>query len=177
MKNLLILFLIMSLFSCCGKFSVSKSDSLTMIKRPFNGNQLRIDGYYYQLYNNQYFDAMIFYQDGTIITPGGVKESIEDMDNYITNSFLKKEDYKNVMYWWGVFIIDNNNISFEMWYPSEAPYKAFISEGKIINSTTFLITKRYRLVNGMQTNIKEINDEYHFKQFSPKPDSTNNFIK
>lgn len=80
------------------------------------------------------------------------------------------------MYWWGAFNIEDDNIAFEKWYPSEAPYKAHISEGKIINDSTFLITKRYRLVDGIQTKVKVIDDEYHFRQFKQKPDSTNNFM-
>ncbi len=120
---------------------------------------------------------MIFYEDGTVITPGGLETNIESLDNYIINSFIKKEDYIKVMYWWGIFNNNEDKITFELWYLSEAPYKPYISEGKIINDTTFLITKRYRMVDGVQTNIKELNDEYHFRQFYPKPDSTNNFVK
>ena len=30
---------------------------------------------------------------------------------------------------------------------------------------------------GKKTEVKARNETYHFKQFSPQPDSTNNFIK
>lgn len=177
MKNLFLLIGILFFLSSCGKFDVSKSDPLHLEKKEYTGNQLRIDGYYYQYYNNKFFDIMFFYKNGIIVVPGGGgRNTIEEMDNYVMNSFIKKNDYKKVMYWWGAFNIEEDNIAFEKWYPSEAPYKAYINEGKILNDTTFRIIKSYRLVDGVQTKISEMNDEYHFREFSHKPDSTNNFM-
>ena len=175
--TILISIIVLILFSCCGKFDVSKSDPLHLEKREYTGNQLRIDGYYYQHFNNKFFDITFFYKNGVIVVPAGRgRNSMEEMDNYVMKSFIKKNDYKKVMYWWGAFNIDEDNIAFEKWYPSEAPYKAYINEGKILNDTTFRIIKRYRLVDGVQTEVKEMNDKYHFRPFSPKPDSTNNFM-
>lgn len=173
--------IVLSLLSCCQRFSVSKSDHQNLKKKPYTGNQLRTDGYYYRYINNKYFDITFFYKNGIILSPGGVDDSIEEMDNYVVNSFVKKGGYEKVLYWWGVFNIDEDNIAFEKWYPSEAPYKAYTNEGKILNDTTFRIIKSYRLVDGAQTRVTDMDDEYQFRQFSPKPDSTNtyldNFIK
>ena len=84
---------------------------------------------------------------------------------------------KNIKFFWGVFNIKNNQILYERWCPSEPPYRTYVREGNIINDTTFVITKLYRMVNGKKTEESELNEVYHFKQFSPKPDSTNKFIK
>ena len=172
----LIAVFVLTFFTSCSKYYVEKSDKLHLPKTAYLGNQLRIDGYYYQFHNDQFFDITLFYDDGTALFPMGLETNLINVDNYIINSFVNKDDYKNVMYWWGVFNIDEDNILFERWYPSEAPYKAYINEGKIINDTTFIISNRYRIVDGVKTEIKEVNDEYHFRQFSPKPDSTNTFM-
>ena len=177
MKNLFLLIVVMLFFSSCDPFDVSKSDQLHLEKREYTGNQLRIDGYYYRYNNNKYFDITFFYKNGIIVAPaGGGRNTIEEMDNYVMKSFIQKNDYKQSMLWWGAFNIEEDNIAFEKWYPSEAPYKAAIKEGKILNDTTFLIIKRYRLVDGVQTRVTVMDDEYHFREFSPKPDSTNNFM-
>ena len=64
---------------------------------------------------------------------------------------------------------------FEKWYPnSPGQPKVYIREGKILNDTTFHITASYRPDGSERREKDEI---YHFKQFSPKPDSTNNFVK
>jgi hypothetical protein len=73
-----------------------------------------------------------------------------------------------------VFIIEDNVIKFERWYPSERPYNAFVREGVILKDTTFHITKSYRS-NG--TEKREKDEIYHFRKFSPKPDSTNVYVK
>ena len=62
-----------------------------------------------------------------------------------------------------------------MWYsPSGGGTPAYVREGKILNDTTFHITTSYRS-NGSERHEKD--EVYHFRQFYPKPDSTNNFIK
>ena len=50
----------------------------------------------------------------------------------------------------------------------------YLDKGEIQNDSTFLITKSIRSKTGEE---KELNEIYHFKQFSPKPDSTNVFVK
>jgi hypothetical protein len=75
---------------------------------------------------------------------------------------------------WGVFNIKDNIIKFERWYPGQGAKKAYVREGIILNDTTFHITKSYRS-NGSE--LKDADEVYHFRKFSPKPDSTNVFVK
>jgi hypothetical protein len=51
-----------------------------------------------------------------------------------------------------------------------------VRAGQILNDTTFVIAESYRMNEGKKTEVKERNETYHFKQFNPKPDSTNRFI-
>jgi hypothetical protein len=57
---------------------------------------------------------------------------------------------------------------------SDCGWQVYVKEGFILNDTTLQITRMYR-VDGSDEHI--LNYTYHFRQFSPKPDSTNNFIK
>jgi hypothetical protein len=75
---------------------------------------------------------------------------------------------------WGVFLIKGNNIECEVWSTSVGGgLPVGRGEGIILNDTTFCIVKSINIRDG-----KEFphNDIYHFRKFSPKPDSTNNFI-
>jgi hypothetical protein len=49
--------------------------------------------------------------------------------------------------------------------------------GVILNDTTFQLTESYRLKKGEKTEYQILDEIYHFRQYSPKPDSTNDFIK
>jgi len=52
------------------------------------------------------------------------------------------------------------------------PHRGNVREGIILNDTTFQITK---YTSG--SNVSERNEVYHFREFHPKPDSTNKYIK
>jgi hypothetical protein len=166
MKIVIILAMLFNLLNC-GK---DRDDKLNLIQQDFNGNQLRLDGFYYKEFENTNggisFDRFTLYQNGIIRYLGSV-DSLNH-NQFFSNNF--KGD-------WGLFEIENDNIKFERWASGGGPFNAYMSEGKILNDSTFHITKRYRLKNEVKTEIRTRNDIYHFKQFSPKPDSTNNFIR
>ena len=150
-------------------------DSLSIPLTPYTGDQLRIDGYYYEIGHDgeTIHSAFFLYKNGMLIHCGGSKSSLEEMDRYIKTYFVDNKR-RYVKYELGVFLIEGNNIKFERWYPSQVPYRAYVKEGVVLNNTTFHITKSYRS-NG--TGEEEQNEMYYFRPFSPKPDSTNNYIK
>lgn len=179
MKYLLFLLVSTLIMSCaCGKLFFG-SEELTLPKQFYNGNELRIDGYYYYKYypneNEVYYGTYFFFENGIILQGDAVNENrIEELENKFKtlewqNSIKKYKDG------WGIFNINKNKILFEMWYPnSPGQPKVYIREGEILNDTTFHITVSYR-PDGSERREKD--EVYHFKKFSPKPDSTNNFIK
>ena len=73
----------------------------------------------------------------------------------------------------GVFTINKESIEFETWEAGR-DIITFSNYGKILNDTTFSITKQ---VNNDNSKSDILNLIYKFKQYSSKPDSTNNFIK
>lgn len=122
-------------------------------------------------------DCLLFYRDGILLY--GSSFPINELDRHET-MYRNGEHYnfsKGLKDSWGVFKIDGNKILFERWYPSQPPLKAFVGSGIILNDTTFRITEYYRMQGGQKTNIESSSEIYHFKAFSPKTDSTNNFVK
>jgi hypothetical protein len=160
----------------CKKETVD--DQLSLIREPFIGNNLHIGGYYYQKAGNSLvYDFSFFYSNGIFLNGGGGEKSIIQAEDYIKRLLIINKAHQGTKIGWGVFKVEGINIKFERWYPSERPYKAYVGEGKIINDTTFVITESYRMQKGAKTDIQPKNETYYFKQFSPKPDSTNEFVK
>jgi len=169
MKNLILLILLAILLVQCRFFD----DKLSLPLMPYNGNQLRIDGYYYQIgYDGKtLFGTYFFYKNGILIPGEGIFDSFEKMDESVKRRFIDKQSYKSDKLHWGVFLIEDNSITFERWH-SGTSADAYVREGVILNDTTFHITKIYR---GNKSSLR--NEKYYFRKFSPKPDSTNIFIK
>lgn len=178
MKYLFLLSMLLSISCACSKLLFG-SEELTLPKQPYTGNELRIDGYYYYKYypgeNEVYYSTYLLYENGIILYGGAVNETeITRLENdFKSNKWI--EIQRKYKYMWGVFIINGNKLLFERWYPnSPGQPKVYINEGKILNDTTFQITTFYRPDGSKRREKDEI---YHFKPFSPKPDSTNNFVK
>lgn len=177
-SKLLVSAFILSLFpfsNSCEK--VGRDDKFALTKQAYSGNQLKINGYYYQRAEGKYYTIYFFYEDGVLLYGGGnftYQELIEKEKEYNNEIWLHAvKKYKD---YWGIYNIESNSISFERWYPSSGgPYPAYIRSGEILNDTTFVITKSIRSKNGKEK--QQLNETYHFRKFSPKPDSTNTFIK
>ena len=171
-------------FSSCKK--LFEDEELSMERVDYTGTELRTDGYYY--YRYQYYDSKedslydnfcpwILYRNGVWLYGGAwdysrmeeVEKKFEDGSFYD----LCKDDKSDKSLWGGVQISDSV-IEFEGWdsggYISKSTVKRY---AKIVNDTTFCMCSK-RPQKG--ENVK-LGDDFHFKQFSPKPDSTNSFIK
>ncbi len=167
-KSLVLIFIVLCGVSC--DKIIDEDDVLTLDRQAFVGNDLALNGYYYtevETFEGIIFDRYAFYRNGIIRYLGG-SESLQEKNFHLNQSKVI----------WGVFQIDGKNIKFERWYPSSGgPLKAYIRAGDTLNDTTFHITESYRMQDGQKTEVREKNETYHFKEFSPKPDSTNAFIK
>ncbi|MDD5571911.1 MAG: hypothetical protein PHD97_12245 [Bacteroidales bacterium] len=169
-KYIITLLLILFVFGCM------KDDKLAFYQSSYTGNQLRIDGFYYQQCDKDYCTIYCFYRNGVLLYLGNyftpdeltnLKSTIIDGSFY--NSVKDKKDN------WGSFKITNSNIEFQKWESAtKKHYTAYDYSGDIINDTTFTIT-RYMRVN--KTGMTKVEQTYVFMKFSPKPDSTNSFVK
>ena len=165
------------LLASCG--TILKDDKLTLERMSYTGNKLRLDGYYYNINNhtNTISSSYFFYNNGIVLYGGGWP--YEDMFEGLESNFISEswnESIKGKKQKWDIFQIEGYKISFERYYPSSGDgLPAGIRSGEILNDSTFIINKFYRPKTGEE---RELSIEvYHFRQFSPKPDSTNIFIK
>lgn len=171
MKNsnyFLILLVSLMINNCKDSF---QDEKFTLIKRPYNGNELKIDGYYYKYRNENLVSVYIFYSNGISFTTGWDynKAKFEEMIN--SGTLASNSNIYN----WGLFIIEDKTVEVEHYFTKDdLNSRVYIKSGMILNDTTIHFTK-YMRSNG--TEVEAINDTFHFKQFSPKPDSTNRFIK
>ncbi|MDR2916031.1 MAG: hypothetical protein LBV74_14600 [Tannerella sp.] len=172
--------IILSSSGCDKERNESSDDRLVLEKMDYRGEELRIDGYY-RRYNYvgkepkpRSVTPFIFYRNGIILGDVGYPiDRISEMEEKFRDGFYATNAAK---YQWGVFQIEGSKIKYEKWVPSDGPFSAFIYEGVILNDTTFIINKSYRMRDIDKKASTEVNWEYHFKPFSPKPDSTNRFI-
>ena len=171
MKIYIPFFIFLLLGTSCRKILLGQDDELSLQRQDYYGKELRLDGiYYHEIVGGEYriYQRYALFRNGVIRDLGGTKE--------IDDPRIPSGSYKDE---WGVFQINNNEIKFERWIPSAGGgiNPAYLSSGTIINDSTFQITQRYRNQNGQKTEVSAEYEIYHFKAFSPKPDSTNSFIK
>lgn len=161
--------------SSCEKSDIN-DDELILVKNNYVGQELKTEGFYYHTFQSDKESANIcfFFRNGVYFTIGSPNLD-EINDKEIINRYIKYS--KNTKYSWGLFQIEGDTIKYEKWVPVEGPLVAVTYEGKILNDTTFIVDNYYRMINGQKVDLTKIDWIYHFKEFSPKPDSTNSFIK
>jgi hypothetical protein len=148
-----------------------RDDELLLQRQPYIGNQLRIDGYYYCQEDNGTIVEYL-YRNGIILS--AYHFSTTNLNEVETKMLTEYDILKQDKSRWGVFIIYGNNIEYSAWSTSVGGgLPAFKCIGTIDNDTTF------RIIKSINSDGKEFdyNQIWHFRQFSPKPDSTNNFIR
>jgi hypothetical protein len=170
-KSLILFFL---LFTSCLKDNIPLSN----VREDYTGDELRIDGFYYQktpegnINNTLYF----FYRNG-IKFELQMKEKVKypiDCISELTSERI--ESQRKRKYHWGIFKINDNAFLSEQWStPIDGNYVHTITQtGEIVSDTTFIITKFINTAGGGAANV---NASWYFSPYSPKPDSTNVFIK
>jgi hypothetical protein len=162
-----IFFLSVMLLAGCNRYA---RYPLTMSKENYEGNQLNINGMYIKK-DSIGTSHMFLYRNGFVRKSTGL-----DIDNKTTQQIeeyfklRKSTDCCNdVVYGWGLFKVENQNITVETWVTGEMfdKYQTRTFHGKILNDTTFVL-KRFS-TDGFDT--------FRFIPLSIKPDSTNLFIK
>lgn len=173
--KILIVPLLMSLIhlNSCSSF-YNEDDKLTLERRPYDGNELRLDGYYYHIMQTGHWRVYFLYRNGIILDGGDILPSELQLHEEMYRNGQHYLGAKNYKISWGVFHIDSNEIKLEKWYPSTGgSLPVCISTGEILNDSTFHITK----VQCYDDNDVRYKDWMcHFRPFSPKPDSICPFI-
>lgn len=175
MKNIFFILLFM-INSCSRTHDEANDDKLLLSKTNYSGSELRTDGYYYMIYEfepNRRTSPTFFYNNGVYLTFGCNNDN--ELEVCINETISKGWNFKEG---WGLFKIESNKLYYERWYPKSfgSVFKVFSHECEIINNTTYIVKKKYRIVNGEQTEVTFPNYTYKFVEFANKPSSDNNFI-
>jgi hypothetical protein len=154
-------------------------EELNLQQIPYSGNELRIDGFYYQTIESTNSTKVFFlYSNGIIL--GGFNYPGSNWESTLIEDVISGEYHNTSVRYkssWGLYQIQDSTIIFEKWY-SASPgwHEAFAREGTILNDTTFLIERAFKFENGGRTNVREREELFRFREFSPKPSSANPFI-
>lgn len=173
MKKLTIIFLgliIMFLMSC-EFFLPCKDQEITIPKIENTSNKLKLNGYYYDtvVTSSNHSLVYMFYRNSIFYNWNSA-----DMDDSRNGNIFFDSGIIDYKTWWGLYEIKGDSIEIQYWDALYTRcYKVAKQKGVIINDTCFMLEKRYNYSH------KEWIDDYHFfvfKQYSPKPDSTNAFF-
>jgi len=142
-------------------------EELTMTRTPYAGKEIRLDGYYTGAAPGQskYYDYKFFYSNGVLFSFATIPDV--DIKKHLSQYNNIGRDSKTC---WQIFQVENNVINVQGWTENGSDFiRQYVLKNDsytIINDTTLF----YENSKGYKTN-------YYFKKFSPKPDSTNVFIK
>lgn len=175
---ILVLFLVFIFSSCLVDMELSMS------RRENNSNLLTLDGYYYHRYvveGSKFTGVWFLYKNGNLFDAGSQRgtPNVSIMDAHVHDAYIDIEEshkkYIQPEYTWGLYHLTEGKIEIERYQtPLYArPYTTIEEKGVVLNDTTFVITKRFI----HETNSEEsVQDTFHFRKFSLKPDSVNRFI-
>jgi len=177
-STIILLTFLVTIFACKKESKEeieARDDKLTLQRTNYTGNELRIDGYYYSVWSGGFYDMRIFYGNGIVKNIGSPTNgtTLPEADNYIS---AMRAEIISKKHGWGVFIINGGNIILEEWRQDNTKLIAFTREGTILNDTTFKFIQGYRLVGGVKTEVSALDETFYFRQYIPKPDSTNQYI-
>ncbi|MGB3548963.1 MAG: hypothetical protein WBA17_18460 [Saprospiraceae bacterium] len=162
MKRLITLFAVCSLVLHC-----RSAEELSLLREDNSQSAINMDGYFYTKYEYGYI-ALFFYENGVVYTTNTI-EGISDLE-YLDDHIRRKHSEAKAIqlrWFWGIYRTEGDIIKLNYWLSGTGSvYPAEISEGKIVNPSTIRIPW-----------INDQLNEFKFRQFSPKPDSTNAFIK
>jgi len=150
------------------------SEDLTLAVEPYDGTELRMNGYYYYMQNNRIMDTYIFYKNGILIHGNYSENNDGNSICYMDSLFLSPRFLEGMnKYNYGAFHITKDSIVIEKWMVLSGPHYVLLVSGNILNDTTFVINRNENSYTG---NVFQMEKLFHFHAFSPKPDSTNVFI-
>ncbi|MDD3738994.1 MAG: hypothetical protein PHP31_06840 [Lentimicrobiaceae bacterium] len=111
MKTLILIFVIIIIIPSCQEMITW--EEFTLNKTEYVGNQIKINGYYYQEWDNgTKFHGIIFlYKNGIVFQVGG-SGNISELDEYARQSFYFNNDVKDKKGFWGLYLIEDkkNNL-------------------------------------------------------------------
>ncbi len=166
-----IIALITFVFGCNLQTTRDRSISLERVEN--TSNSLSLSGYYFHKDPIGTVTVFFLYSDGTLMYPGSFgDDDFENFEKELRRSRIA--EVKQSKIFWGVYQIRGDSILIDRWHPSNGHYYVFREKGRIHNDTSFVLTETVRLRGEERIAYSEV---FRLKKFSPKPDSTNRWIK
>lgn len=133
-KKPYIIFLLLLNASCMFLY---KDEALTIDKEPYEGKELRLDGYYYLSSGNPdpWIQTYFLYEDGVFIKTSFNEEEVK-LDESAVVSEEKEILLKKRKFHWGLFRVENNKIEIQGWTSLNGAYRLEKFYGKVLNDTT-----------------------------------------
>ena len=169
MKNKLILALWLTFLVSCSK----ESQDAVLSSVSYTGDELKIN---YGLYGRVTSDSTglevyFLYRNGHLIVGG--YPNWEELEEFRRRGWPGYPGAGKTSY--GIFEINDEGIIIEEYFRSnDGPLKTVVSSGTILNDSTFHI---HSIENNFYDKTIDVDQTFKFYPFSPKPDSTNNYIE
>lgn len=150
-------------------------DKPTLQQKQYEGEKLRIDGFYCSDTKDDDAVTQIFvlYRNGVVMGGFGTYYSKVD-ETY--NRLIEEKDqghFVDIIDWWGLFEIEDSIIRLEYYLPSMYGHHTYLMQGTILNDTAFHMTQ---VKQSDKSDYETIDYLYRFHKADSKPDSTNNFF-
>ncbi len=181
MKPHLFLALLSCFFISCERWNPCRHFSeLSIEAGAIDQTVLRLDGYYYlrsedsSVNQERASEFFVLYENGVAYHAlGGTFEQLESSLRSAPNIFFSYDHRDH----WGLFSIDGDSIAIENWYPRICGKPSILMEGHVLNDSSFILTRSLSK-NSNSTVVDSFGSSltYSFRQFGPKPDSTNDFV-
>ncbi len=139
----------------------------------FPAQSIKIDGFYYYKWKDGGYSIKFIYGNGTILSLGGnpdENQSIREIADEIIRRW-QESDYQENKYLWGAIFLEEAKFQIKRWQAAGlSPDYVKIVSGSILGDSSFVIER----IKGKRLEQPRV---YQFYPYSPKPDSTNQFIQ
>jgi hypothetical protein len=174
MKILLVLAITIFFFLISCTNILGKDEKLTLTKENYSGNIIKLDGYYYSVTHSLGVPSShvyFLYRNGVIRYFGSFKtDSVNELDSLIKSSINTLAVGKSH---WGLFQIIDSMLTLEKWVSDNGGvHKVTRYDANILTKTTFKVFK----IKSSKGDVLDRDLNFNFHPFSPKPDSTNDYI-
>ncbi len=161
------------LLTNCKKLGLCNDDELSIDRQNYEGEELKINGYYYEESSSEYPELYFFYKNGIVISACGAGR--EDVINGNITISSTGVDTKSGL---GVFNVNNDTLELEYWTPtSYGCFRTMYLKCEILNDRTLAILRKESREDGETVSVDNSIVTCYFVSFDAKPDSTNNYIE
>ncbi len=163
-------------------------EPLSMTREDFRENSLKTDGFYHYRSGKSFLNVVLF-RNGIYFAPMATPypkntKDVKEAEEYFKTITKENNPYHDVVFAWGIFKIEHNDLTIEKWMSGDGgnKYRVGVGKGRILNDTTFVQENYPTTINGFPFELDEMMkkskklDTFRFVKTSIKPDSTCPFI-